>query len=157
MADEVEDEEVVVNDEKPDRALTRNKDLSDKLAAEAKKREKVEAESEANKKEAEFYKTFNTSSSKYQGAAEFQDKIKELVVTKGYDMEDAMVAVLNKEGKFIPTQTERRESPAGGSAVSNLPAGGDKSIDEMSLAEKRKQLLENDAELRNIISPKLRL
>lgn len=163
MADEEnleEDSNLDVNEDKKDkdRALLRNKDLSDKLAAEAKKREKIEAESETNKKEAEFYKNFNQVSNKYQGSAEFQDKIKELH-SKGYDIEDATVSVLNKEGKFVaPPQTPApREQVAGGSATNTIQAQDDKPLEEMSLAEKRKQLMDNDNEVRSIISPKFRL
>lgn len=158
---EEEEENLEVNEDKKDkdRALIRNKDLSDKLAAEAKKREKIEAESAVNKKEAEFYKNFNPLTSKYQGSAEFQDKIKEKVMA-GYDIEDATVAVLNKEGRFNPQGSEapiQRESPTGGSAVNAIQAQDDKPLDEMSVADKRKLLLENDNEIRNIISPKIRL
>lgn len=161
MSDEILDEESVFDENEAkkqiDRGQKRNKDLSDKLKAEAEEKAKIEAEREQAKKEAEFYKGFNTMISKYPNSAELQDKIKEKVMA-GYDVEDATVAILNKEGKFTPsssTPPPPPDSPAGGSASTAITSGGEKTINEMSLAEKRQALMDNDAELRQMISPRI--
>lgn len=109
----------------------------DKLA---KANEKAEAETAAAKKDAEFYKNFNTTASKYQGATEYQDKILEKVKA-GYDLEDATISVMAREGKLAnSTPTIQRESPAGGSAITNLKNMDDKPINEMTRNEKREAL-----------------
>lgn len=127
----------------------RYKDLADKVKTTAEERDqiaeekaKAEAEAQAAKKEAEFYKGFNTVASKYEGANEYQDKILEKV-NAGYDIEDATVAVLNKEGKFNPERSEPSvspQSPAGGSATTTMTSGDEKPINEMSRDEKREAL-----------------
>lgn len=142
------------SDNQGGRADNRFKDLSDKVRTTAderdkaqKAREKAEAEKEAAKKEVEFYKNFSTISSKYQGAADYQDKILEKV-NAGYDMEDATISILAKEGKFQappPPQIER-ESPAGGSATTAMSNQGEKTLGEMSRDEKREQLLQWEKE-----------
>lgn len=138
-----------------DRALKRNKDLSDKLKAEAEAKAQAEAEREQAKKEAEFYKGFNTMISKYPQSSELQDKIKEKVMA-GYDIEDATVSILNKEGKFVPQEPPAPPaSPAGGSATNTITQPEDKTPENMSLEEKRQALMDNDAELRRIISPRI--
>lgn len=134
------------NKQRNDRELKRNKDLSDKLRTEGEARVKAVEEAEAAKLEADFYKNFNSLATKYQGASEFQDQIKERVA-KGYDPEEATVAVLAKEGKYIPPVTQESpppspESPAGGSAVNNIPIGGEKPLTEMNKGEKQAALEE---------------
>lgn len=103
-----------------------------------------DAEAESAKKELEFYKDFSAQTSKYSGATEFQDQIKEKVLS-GYSVEDATVSVLAKEGK-LPNMQEQApveaSSPAGGSAVTTMTGGADKSIGEMSKEEKRAKLVE---------------
>lgn len=139
-----------------DRAKVRNKDLSDKLKAEAEAREKAETERAQALKESEFYKSLNTLTSKYPGSIEFQDKIKEKFMA-GYTAEDATVSVLNAEGKFSPTAPEPEiESPTGGSAVNRISDKGEKKPSEMSRDELRDKLVEREAELRDLISPKFR-
>lgn len=126
-----------------------NKALSEKAKAEEerakaeKAAEKAAKEAEAAKKDLEFFKNFNTISSKYQGSAEYQEQIREKVAA-GYDIEDAAVAVLNKEGKFVPQTPPPapKESPAGGSAVTNI-SKGEKSLGEMTQEEKREILKDN--------------
>ena len=124
-----------------DRELKRNKDLSDKLKAEGEARAKAEAERESAVKEADFFKNFNPLVSKYQGAGEYQEQIKERVL-KGYDVEEATVAVLAKEGKYTPPVAPEppKDSPAGGSAINTMNTGGDKSLEDMSRDEKREAL-----------------
>ena len=125
------------------------KALSEKAKAEEdaekanKTAEKHKLEAETAKKDLEFFRNFNTVSTKYEGAAEFQDQIKEKV-SAGYDLEDATVAVLNKQGRFVPPPPtpQPKESPAGGSAITNLSKGS-KSVSDMSQEERRAILNDN--------------
>lgn len=129
---ESEQPEIVQNN----RSEQRIKDLSDKYAKEAEGR-KAEAEARAKaEKEVEFYKGFTPLTAKYQAAGELQDKIKEKVMA-GYDVEDATVSVLMREGKL--QNESRRESPIGGSAPNTL-RNADKEYSEMNSLEKREAL-----------------
>jgi hypothetical protein len=117
-----------------------------KLAADkeelAKAKVEAEAKTAAALKDADFYKNFSTVSSKYTGASEYQDKIREKV-NAGYDLEDATISILAKEGKYAPqAPVVTKESPIGGSAVNTFKAGGDRTIAEMTQAERRAQLVE---------------
>src|SRR3990167_629144 len=105
----------------------------------AKGKQKLETERDTAKKEVEFYSAFSDTTDKYPNAKEFKDKIKEKVLS-GYSVEDAAVAVLAKEGKqTMPQPTP--DNPAGGSAT-NLPStGGQKSLKDMSLEEKRAEVI----------------
>jgi hypothetical protein len=92
-------------------------------------------------KEKDFYASFSDSTAKYPNASEYKDKIREKVMS-GYDVEDATVAVLAKEGKLNYTApVAPRDNPAGGSAVANI-GSGEKSMNEMSKDEKRAALVE---------------
>ncbi len=153
MSDEdltTEDEQVEQEQEpaKPARSDNRFKDLSDKVETTAKERDEANAAKLAAEKELDFYKGFSKVSSKpeYQSASEFQDKIKEKVLS-GYDMEDATISVLGKAGKlgnFSPPA--KKDSPVGGSAVNAISSSGDKPIGEMTRDEKREALLEIERE-----------
>lgn len=146
-----EDETLDLNNESDIEAGRQNnrfKDLSDKVKTTAKERDDaamLAKESESKRLEAEkerdFFKDFSTASSKYQGAAEYQDQILEKVKA-GYDVEDAMVSVLAKEGK-LTAPIMPKDSPAGGSATTALKGDGEKSVYEMDQAERRKILEEN--------------
>lgn len=131
-------------DKKPARSDNRFKDLSEKVELTAKERDEATAAKLAAEKELDFYKTFSKVSSKpeYQAASEYQDKIKEKVLS-GYDMEDATISVLGKAGKlgnFAPPV--KRDSPAGGSASTAIQSGDDKPVNEMTTAEKRAKLMD---------------
>jgi hypothetical protein len=124
------------------RAQKRFTDLSEKVKLTAQERDdlakaKAEADVKAEKaeKERDFYKDFSTSSAKYPGATDYQDKILEKVKS-GYTVEDATVSVLNAEGKLTTPQAPR-ESPAGGSATNSMKGEGEKTIAEMTQAERR--------------------
>src|SRR6185295_13064716 len=108
----IDDDPVEVEQPKPARSDNRFKDLSEKVETTAKERDDFRAEAEKAKKDAEFYKGFSTTASKYEGATEFQDKIKEKV-DAGYDLEDATISILAKAGRLNAPQAQR-ESPAGG-------------------------------------------
>lgn len=144
MADEPELDPQV---EEENRIEKRIKDLSGKVKSTSEERdaaktlaEKAEMDRQVALKDVEFYKNFNTIASKYQGSTEYQDKIREKVMA-GYSLDDAAVSVLNSEGKFTPTAPVVKTSPAGGSAPTNL-VSGEKSLAEMTQAERRAQLIE---------------
>jgi hypothetical protein len=93
-------------------------------------------------KERDFFKDFSGNIAKYPQATEYQDAIKDKVMS-GYTVEDATVAVLAKEGKLtmeVPPLAPK-DNPAGGSAITNI-GGGEKSISEMSQEERRAALVE---------------
>lgn len=147
MAEEIEEE--INNEELLSRKDKRIKSLSDKYELSekekgdlAKAKDEADAKVLAAQKDADFYKGFNTVASKYQGASEYQDKIREKVMA-GYDVEDATVSVLNKEGKFVAPKAER-ESAAGGSANTSQTVS-DKTPQEMSQDERRAALLDMEA------------
>ena len=128
--------------------INRIKDLSQKTKAAYEERDAKEAARVAEEqarlnaeKERDYYKGFNTVASKYQGASDYQDQILEKVKA-GYDIEDAAVAVLVKEGKYTPPPEPQgpRENPAGGSATNSIKATGEKTIADMTQAEKRAEL-----------------
>lgn len=149
MADEEDVLTPSPEEEKNNQIEKRIKDLSGKAKSAYEERdaaktqfEKAELERQAALKDAEFYKNFNTTASKYQGANEYQDQIREKVMG-GYTMDDAMISILAKEGKYQPpvAPAPKPASPAGGSAPTNL-VSGEKTIAEMTQAERRAQLME---------------
>ncbi len=105
----------------------------------------TEADARLNaEKERDFYKDFSTNVTKYPNASEFQDQILEKV-KGGYSTEDAMVAVLAKEGKLNMTSQPVQQSNIqveGGSAVSSFE--GSKSLNDMKPDEKLAALMELD-------------
>lgn len=148
MADEF-DLDLGQEDERVNKVEKRIKDLSNKVELTAKERDELaqtkqalEQEKASLTKEVDFFKNFTPLTSKYQGATEFQDKIREKVLA-GYDIEDATISVLTREGKFQGAPApEIRESPAGGSAVNTIKAEGPKPLNEMSREEMKAALLE---------------
>lgn len=111
------------------------------------------AESRASKaeKDLEFYKSFSQISSKFPGAVDHQDQIKERV-DRGYDPEDAVIAVLSKEGKLNQTDHPTPQpNVAGGSAQTNLGDGGSKDIRDMNNAEKAEALMQMEREGANLL------
>jgi len=120
---------------------------SDERDSLSKKAQQLEIERDNANKERDFYSKFSESSSKYQGANEFKDKIREKVMA-GYDVEDATVAVLAKEGKLSPTaKVVERDTVAGGSATTAMSGTGEKSLHEMTREEKRAALMEDPGAL----------
>ncbi len=151
MAEEIEEEggsEEDIISRKDKRLKKLNDDVreaNEKLTKEAEERTKIQAEKDSASKERDFYKGFNQVSAKYQGATEYQDKILEKV-NAGYDIEDATISILAKEGKYTPPVAQvERESVAGGSATTNLGGGGSKTPQEMTQAERRSALQEMES------------
>lgn len=158
MSDDLQtdDEPVIEEDKKPARSDNRFKDLSEKVETTAKERDEAKAEADKAKKDAEFYKGFNSVSSKHQHASEYQDQIK-AKVDAGYELEDAAVSVLTREGKYVtPQQESQRESPAGGSASTSIKSPDDKPVSEMTTAEKREKLEQFERENPGQLSQTLR-
>lgn len=127
----------------------RIKDLSRKVKLTSEERdekqrllEERDAQLGTVSKERDFFKDFSGNIAKYPQATEYQDVIKEKVMS-GYTVEDATIAVLAKEGKLTqaPTPTVPPANPAGGSAPTNV-SSGEKPIEEMSRDEKRAALME---------------
>lgn len=120
---------------KVDKGKNRFQELSNKVAITSKERDEALEKANNAQKEVEFYSSFSDTTDKYPAAKEFKDQIKEKVL-QGYSMEDAAVSILAKEGKFTPAAPVV-ENPAGGSATNTPTSGEAKSLDEMSLEEKR--------------------
>ena len=126
------------------RSDNRFKDLADKVKSTAEERDAANAKIVALEKENEFHKGFSKVASKYEGAADYQDKILEKV-NSGYELEDATISVLAKAGKLTNAPVQR-ESPAGGSATTTINNGGEKTLNEMTHAEKREALIQAENE-----------
>ena len=125
---------------------------AEKKAQEAEARAKAEAErAEKAEKDLNFFKNFSQISSKHPGATDYQDQIKERV-DRGYDPEEAVLAVLAKEGKLTSQPApQARPNVEGGSAQTNLGEGGTKSVSEMSQTEKMEALLQAEKEGANLL------
>lgn len=136
--------EEVLQTEPASRGAERNKDLSEKVKTTAEERDKANQAREAAEKERDFYKDFSKQSSKYPNAADYEDEIREKVM-KGYDMNDAVVAVLNKKGKLNMNAPKiERETVAGGSAITTNPSG--KGPKDMTQAERLAELRKAESE-----------
>lgn len=136
-------EEIINRNKKRINSLSEKLGTSEKEKAElAEAKAKAEAEAAEAKKDAEFFKNFNQVSAKYQGASEYQDKIREKA-NLGLDVEEATMLILTKEGKYNPpAQPVERNNPAGGSASTSITDQSDKPIEKMSRDEMRAQLQE---------------
>lgn len=138
--------ELDLNEDNSEEIISRNKkkinSLSEKLGLSEKEKEELakakaeaEAKAESAQKDADFYKNFNSVSSKYEGASEYQDKIREKTAL-GLDVEEATMLVMAKEGKYTPPiQQVERQSQAGGSASMGINDSIERSPKEMSRAD----------------------
>lgn len=120
-----------------------------RVEAEAKAQTESERASKAEK-DLEFYKSFSQVSSKHPAASEYQDQIKERV-DRGYDPEEATLAILAKEGKLTNQPVQRQVAAEGGSAQTNLGDGGNKEINDMTNAEKAEALMQMEREGANLL------
>lgn len=139
----MDEETVDLTNDAPDdggRPDNRIRDLSGKVKTASDERDAAKAEADAAKKEVEFYKGFTPLTSKYQGAAEYQDKILEKV-RAGYELEDATISVMAKAGKLNsePAPELVKDKPAGGSASVSVTVT-DKALSDMTRDEKRAEL-----------------
>lgn len=152
MADELDLELEGSQEEIISRKDNRIKNLSDKVKttseerdAKAKALEEAEAKATAAQKEADFFKNFNTVSQKFQGASEYQDKIREKAAL-GLSVEEATTLVMATEGKYVaPAPVVERQSAAGGSASTGIADSAEKKPKEMTQAERLSQLQEIEA------------
>lgn len=132
----------------------RFKELSEQVITEKSRnetlaKEKAEADRKATDalKEVEFYKGFSANVGKYPQATQYHDTILEKV-KNGYTPEDAILAVLAKEGKLTQAPAAPQApvqpaySPEGGSAPTMVE--GTKSISDMTPQEKLAALSEAD-------------
>lgn len=150
MADE-DELDLELEEENINRVEKRIKSLSEKVKLTSEERDELKglnetlnSEKTSLTKERDFFKGFNQVSAKYPGASEYQDKILEKV-NAGYDVEDATISILAKEGKYTPTVAES-ESVAGGSAATAMISNDGKNPKEMSQDERRAQLLEIESQ-----------
>lgn len=145
------------------KAKNRFQDLSEKVRQEAQAKEaaeaKAKAESEARasaEQERDFFKNFAQVSSKYQGSAEYQDKVFEKVKS-GYDLEDAIIATMARENKApVNAGVQSTMQPEGGSALTQVSES--QGLNDMSAADKLAQLqeLEKSGELSKLLWPNSR-
>lgn len=124
--------------------------LSEKLGSTEKEKDELskakadaDARADAAQKEADFFKGFNAVASKYQGASEYQDKIREKAAL-GLDIEEATMLVMAKEGKYTPPVQEQPLA-AGGSASIGITDITDKPLDKYTREEKRAMLVDMEA------------
>lgn len=126
----------------PSRAQERITELSEKVRQEAEARAAAEAKATEALKKATFAEGFVDMVGTYPAAKNFKADIESKVMA-GYSVEDATLAVLGKAGQLgapAPAPAQAPEMPAGGSASTAMPQGGDKPISEMTQSERRAQL-----------------
>ena len=143
LEEDVQEDVQLDDDQQESKVEKRIKQLSNKVKLTSQERDelakankKLEAERDSAKKEAEFSSSF-TENPHYQVAKDYKDKIKEKV-SGGYSVEDAVVAVLAKEGKL--NAIKAIENPAGGSATNPPMTGDSKPLNDMSREEKRAEV-----------------
>lgn len=138
MADEPIIEPVI----EPSEAQKRITQLSDKLKIEGTARENAEKRAADAEKKAVFSEGYANMVATNPAAKEFKADI-EAKFMSGYTVEDATLATLAKAGRLgIPQSLQPTAGDiAGGSAPVNPSQGGaQKSISEMTQAEKRTEL-----------------
>lgn len=149
MEEELNLDVIETNAEEKLKVRNRFQQLSDKVVSASQERDealaKAQAEAEAKsqaERERDFYKDFSVNVPRYPVAAQYQEQILEKVKA-GYATEDAIVSVLNKEGKLsAPVEKPIVDRIEGGSATTVLP--GDKTLEQMTTAEKFEALKEAD-------------
>lgn len=150
MEDELNLDNIEVQVEEKLKVKNRFEQLSEKVILTSREKDealaKAQTEADARQsveKERDFYKDFSTHASNYPGATEYQNQIWDKVKS-GYSTEDAMVSVLNKEGKLTASSPEARPTiqAEGGSAPTSFE--GEKTLDNMSVADKLAALQEVD-------------
>lgn len=118
-----------------------------------------EAEIAKNKeleRERDFFKGFSGQLTKYPKATDHQDKIWEKV-RAGYELDDAIVSVLNKEGQLTEQKIEQPiEQPkieptvqpiqAEGGSSPTIVTEGNKSVSDMTTSEKLEALKQLEKE-----------
>jgi hypothetical protein len=111
----------------------------------------LKTQNEQITKERDFLESFTDVTSRYPGAQEYRDAIRDKVLS-GYTAEDAAAAILAKEGKLgiVPEPPEgeekKPESPAGGSAPNQLKQEENKPPGKMNLEELREAITSPEVE-----------
>lgn len=140
-------DEIIIDPQEPSEAQKRITQLSEKVRLTSVERdEKDRLLGESNKKIAELERenTFNSGFvdvlSTHAAAKDHKDDIKAKVVA-GMSIEDATFAVLGKAGKLgTQPQTPTHQVAGGGSAPNNPQQGAEKTVSEMTQAERRAEL-----------------
>lgn len=111
----------------------------------AKEKGEIEAKMALMEKETAFLNSFSDVSTKFPTASEFKEKIKEKVMTSGYSVDDATVAVLHAEGRLSSSPTQQA-NVAGGSAPIQITNQANKPVNEMTQTEKWSALKQAEKE-----------
>ena len=130
-------------EEKFTEVLKHKKVAEDKLEVESKARVEAELKATTLEKENSFLSSFSDINTKFPTASEYKDKIKEKVMTSGYSVEDATVAILHAEGKLTAPSVPK-ENVAGGSAPNQIVQTPTKSMKEMTSDERWAVLREEE-------------
>lgn len=133
---EDDSKEIITRKDKKINSLSEKLEITEKERADLALKAETEAQAkETAEKERDFFKGFNSMSSKYQGATDHQEKIWDKVKS-GYDIEDATISVLAKEGKYNPPSHEERFTAAGGSASTGITDQVEKAPKDMDQSER---------------------
>ncbi len=117
-------------------SITAKKEAEAKAEAADKARVEAEAKLATMEKETKFLNSFTDVTAKFPTASEFKDKIKEKVMS-GYSVDDAAISILVAEGRYTPpVQPVQKENVAGGSAPNQIVQTPNKSVQEMTSAER---------------------
>jgi len=152
MEDELNLELDTVQTNVEDRLKVKNRfeKLSEKVILTSKEKDEAVAKAAASdearakaERDLNFYKGFSANVSKYPQASAYQDQIKERV-DKGYDAEEAILAVLAKEGKLTPPPAPTNHTQVEGGSAPTLTEGS-KSIKDMNSDEKLAALKSADS------------
>ncbi len=149
--------ETIINE--PSEAEKRIKQLSGTVKTTAEERDAAKAAAEASEakavdaeRTAKFYESFADMVSTNPAAKDHKEDIL-AKVKSGYTVEDATFAVLGKAGKLASPQVEQQVI-AGGSAPNQIQQPSEKTVGEMTQAERRTMLMEREGELQAILSPR---
>lgn len=138
-------EEIISRKDKKINSLSEKFRLADQERADlVRKESESKALAESAQKERDFFKNFNSLSSKYPQASEHQDDIW-AKVQSGYTPEDAALSVLVAQGKYTP-EAPKQGTAAGGSADTAVHDNVEKTPDTMSRAELTSALKELEAQ-----------
>lgn len=144
--DQVDNIETDINnknavEERVRKAISDKKEAETRFEVEQKARQESDAKVAQMEKETNFLNSFSDVSAKFPTASEFKDKIKEKVMTSGYSVDDATVAVLHAEGRLTSTPVQQG-NVAGGSAPNQIIQSGNKTLKEHTSAERWEMLRE---------------
>lgn len=125
--------------QEPNPAQERITQLSDKVRTSEEARTVAENKAAEAEKKVAFAEGYADVLGTYPAAKEFKADIQGKVML-GYSVEDATLAVLGKAGKLGTAPASDPINPTGGSATNAMPPGGEKSLSDMSTADKRAAL-----------------